>query len=130
MRKTKKTKLNPLGQLEITSHGYFCSFQCAKAWGADHKNPKIQQQTSTLIYLLTRANYKHKKGVVAAPPRESLIMFGGDLTIEQFRTKSAVVPTRKRPRYKEARAKYKIKKVTTGFGFAIKTNGVKRRKLK
>lgn len=63
--------------------GVFCSWSCAKAYNRDN----MRQHTST-SHLLTLLR-KRATGVLAhttpAPPRQTLTMFGGPLTIDEFR---------------------------------------------
>jgi len=105
----------------MISTGYFCSFQCALAWGLNngHENAR------PLTYLIARRNYDSDGDVEAAPSREQLKIFGGSLSIEQFRSASnteTLPKKRKVARYTthNTRPKYTIKKVASNFGVYIK----------
>lgn len=68
--------------------GVFCSFPCMKAYS--NSISTATSRTSLISYL----HYKltsHTIGtrIENAPPRESLKMFGGELTIEEFRNSSS-----------------------------------------
>lgn len=75
----------------INAIGCFCSAECATSWNfnSDKRNDDIWESYS-LLNLLYR---KHLNGSVLkikfAPPRESLIKFGGSLTIEEFRSSNS-----------------------------------------
>lgn len=62
--------------------GYFCCFSCAKAYIIDKKSPYIDP---SLITLLNKRLTGKLTTVRVAPPRETLLKFGGNLTIEEFR---------------------------------------------
>ena len=64
--------------------GYFCSIPCQRAWCELRRPADLP-----LLYITCYANYPDltKYGLPEkAPPQERLVMLGGDLTIEQFRT--------------------------------------------
>ena len=97
--------------------GYFCSFQCALAWGLDNGHKNIR----SLTYLVAKRNYDSDGDVKSAPSRELLQIFGGPMTIEQFRGASNTEPIpkkRKNPTYKthNSHPKYKVQKVANSFG--------------
>lgn len=79
---------------EFIVTGLFCSFACMKSYKMNsiqlkHKDNSLMQ----LLYLrLTGKNVIHESGelnsIIPAPPRETLQMFGGILTIDEFRDKS------------------------------------------
>jgi hypothetical protein len=102
---------------EMLCTGYFCSFQCALAWGLqnDHENSR------PLTYLLARRNYDCDGQVTAAPTRERLKMFGGAMSIEQFRSASntdTLPKKRKQARYvtvHNSKTKHTVTKVGNQF---------------
>jgi hypothetical protein len=66
--------------------GIFCSWNCTKAYNFE-KNDHKKYERSELITLLIQQLYGITKAIniKAAPPRQSLKMFGGYLNIEEFR---------------------------------------------
>ncbi len=67
--------------------GVFCSFACMTAHKDKHeKNININSLISYLYKKLTAEPIGTK--IQRAPPKETLKMFGGDLTIEEFRNSS------------------------------------------
>ena len=70
--------------------GYFCSFQCALAWG----NDKVLAQAKPNLSLMGRRNFGFKINeiLVPAPRRELLFLFGGPYTIERFRSVCVISP--------------------------------------
>lgn len=72
----------------INAIGCFCSAECATSWNfnSDKRNDDIWESYS-LLNLLYRKNLNGSiLKIKFAPPRESLIKFGGSLTIEEFRS--------------------------------------------
>ena len=69
--------------------GCFCSFNCVLAYVIDNKHFKYEQVYPNIKSLRAKLT-KHKLDdkITPAPPRESLTVFGGDLSIEKFRTTS------------------------------------------
>ena len=101
----------------IECRGYFCSFQCAVAWGQDNGS----QDTAMLLFLLARKNYESDGYIEPAPPRETLKLLGGPLTIEQFRTMDGPSPKRKqRPVYDLKQIHKRIKTQRVGRKFSLK----------
>ena len=100
---------------EMCCRGYFCSYQCALAWGVDNSYKNVR----SLVYLVSRRNYDSDGDVKAAPKRELLQLFGGHLTIEQFRSTTESIPKkRKVAKYRTHNSKplYKVQKVSSSFG--------------
>lgn len=64
-------------------HGTFCSFECAKAYTVDRKSAYID---TSMITLLNKRLTGQLTRVYSAPPRQALQRFGGEMTIEAFRT--------------------------------------------
>lgn len=72
--------------------GNFCSWNCAKAHiltAGDHTKFRKCEYLSLLAMRLS-GKYTH---IRAAPPREKLTMFGGNLDIDEFRVKNNVTYT-------------------------------------
>lgn len=65
--------------------GQFCSWGCVKSYNIYSGSPRVGQ-ISDLITLFRKRMYGKITHVQAAPPRFSLKIFGGKLTIEQFRS--------------------------------------------
>lgn len=65
-------------------HGCFCGFPCALAWLQDH--PARQKYIPLLRFMRQKqSDVLVTDPLLPAPPRELLKMFGGSLSIEQFR---------------------------------------------
>lgn len=67
--------------------GVFCSFACAKAYNTDDGGI----QSSVVGYylsLLHKRMYGNFGRIIPAPPRRTLKVFGGALSIEEFRAKA------------------------------------------
>lgn len=77
--------------------GIFCSFNCALKYNYNMNDTKIWTRTS-LLHMMYNQYYEQQdenedKEITAhkiqpAPPREQLTVFGGSMTIEQFRNSS------------------------------------------
>ena len=69
---------------KFTTQGHFCSFECAKAYGADVGGSRWGEM---LEYLSLYRKHSAGKYVptIMAPKRQTLKIFGGPLTIEEFR---------------------------------------------
>ena len=69
--------------------GIFCSFPCAKAYLIKHRSFNTP---SEMLFLtkLARTYYGITESIKPAPPTERLKVFGGDLSIEEFRERSKV----------------------------------------
>jgi hypothetical protein len=64
--------------------GVFCSFSCMKAYVKNDNKHKYSEALMKYMYCrITGENLNSK--IECAPPRESLCMFGGELTIDEFR---------------------------------------------
>ena len=68
----------------MTLRGFFCTLNCAKRYALDLPDSKQRSEVLALFALLTLRNYG-RKGVIAAPKRHHLKMYGGHLTPEQYR---------------------------------------------
>ena len=88
---TLPTKHDPLRK-RFTFIGIFCSWNCTKSYNfnmSDHK----KYERSSIITLLIQQLYGvyNAINIKAAPPRQSLKMFGGYLSIDEFRSNSSTV---------------------------------------
>ncbi len=61
-----------------------CSVGCAAAWLRDHPFPDSAYQRSLLATMATEV-FDITEPIRSAPPQDRLIVYGGDLTIEEFR---------------------------------------------
>ena len=84
--------------------GIFCSFNCAMAYNLSLSDNKIWDRISLLYHLrniiflsinppglLPNNDIKLLDNIIIAPPRCMLKMFGGSLTIDEFREKSIIL---------------------------------------
>jgi len=72
--------------------GVFCSFNCALTYNYNSReNENIIQERESLLYLLYKRihDVKHVE-LKHAPEKETLKMFGGSLTIEEFRANNNI----------------------------------------
>ena len=67
--------------------GCFCSAECATSWNfnSDKRNDDIWESYSLLNLLYRKYLNGNSLKIKFAPPRESLLKFGGSLSIEEFR---------------------------------------------
>lgn len=65
-------------------YGNYCSFACASAWLREHNFPDVAYQRSLLAQMASQV-FDYGDPIFSAPPLERLDVFGGDLSIEQFR---------------------------------------------
>tara|TARA_B100001094_G_C18191494_1_gene807555 strand:+ start:4442 stop:4930 length:489 start_codon:yes stop_codon:yes gene_type:complete len=66
-------------EYEVT--GYFCSLECMKAYNA-HLNDSYRNNRFSLI---SQFYDLYDKNIELAPPKECLKIYGGNLTIQEFR---------------------------------------------
>lgn len=71
----------------FTVRGYFCSWSCMKAYNYEHTGYR-SGIVNGWIGMLRRRSTPGETGtsIKCAPPRQTLRVFGGNLTIEEFRT--------------------------------------------
>ena len=88
---TLPTKYDPLRK-RFTFAGIFCSWNCTKAYNFE-RNDYRQGERAGLISLLIQQIYGIREAIIikAAPPRQTLKMFGGYKTIEEFRSQNVGV---------------------------------------
>lgn len=65
-------------------YGWFCSANCCKAYILEHATFDRGYQMNVFVRML-REVYKIDSGIIEAPPRIALKMFGGPFDIEDFR---------------------------------------------
>lgn len=68
----------------FTTIGNFCSWECSKAYGIDMKSARWGEMQMYLALMRKQALGKYTP-LFSAPKREALKVFGGTLTIEEFR---------------------------------------------
>jgi len=68
----------------FSTYGYFCSFNCAKAYNLDYIENKTSEK-NCLIMMLKKKLTGEDSFIKPASPRQTLIMFGGHQTIDEFR---------------------------------------------
>jgi hypothetical protein len=66
------------------TYGYFCSFNCAKAYNLEHTDNKTEEKNCLLLALKKKLT-NDDTFIKSANPRQSLKIFGGHQTIEEFR---------------------------------------------
>lgn len=71
-------------------YGYFCSFNCCLAYNYNMNDYNTWERTS-LLYNYKNKILKTSTIIKCAPPKESLSIFGGTLSIEQFRNNTIVL---------------------------------------
>ena len=75
----------------FTTTGHFCSWECVKAWAADAGGPRTGEIQTFIALMRKQANNNKYIPTFTAPKRQSLAMFGGPLSIEQFRSSTSNV---------------------------------------
>ena len=75
---------------EYTTYGKFCSWECMKGY-CMNENDYNKNHRLTLISMMYYDVNKYNRLIVPAPPRQCLKMFGGDMTIEEFRKNNEVI---------------------------------------
>ncbi|AEP15107.1 hypothetical protein EOVG_00170 [Emiliania huxleyi virus 88] len=64
-------------------HGNFCSLSCAKTYVLDRE--ASSPHALTLFLKMASEVYGIKECIPTAPPKEALVLFGGNMSIETFR---------------------------------------------
>ena len=66
--------------------GCFCSPECAAAWNFDNYDNEERWEKYSLLNMIYKKVFENQKiSIKPAAPRQSLKIFGGTLTIEEFR---------------------------------------------
>jgi hypothetical protein len=68
----------------FSTTGHFCSWSCVKAWAIDRGGARAGE-CQMYIALMRKHEYGRYVPCFAAPKRQALQVFGGTLTIEEFR---------------------------------------------
>jgi len=66
------------------TYGYFCSFNCAKSYNLDYIENKTDER-NCLLMMFKKKLINEDSFIKPANPRQSLKMFGGHQTIDEFR---------------------------------------------
>ncbi len=78
------TKKLSNGDWNVTDN--FCSWECAKTYNRDYKHDMDKQSRYGLLYSMYTALTGKTDKISFAPPRECLSVFGGTMSIEEFRS--------------------------------------------
>jgi len=65
--------------------GCFCSFNCMMAYNIDLNDNKIWERQANIYQLKNKIDPENKISIHPAPPRQTLEMFGGLLSINEYR---------------------------------------------
>ena len=68
--------------------GVFCSFNCAASYNFSLNDDNVYERYSLLNLMYKKLYYRKFIKINLSPPRESLKLFGGYLSIEEFRENS------------------------------------------
>jgi hypothetical protein len=110
------------------TYGYFCSFNCAKAYNLEHYDNKTEEKNCLLLSLNKRLT-NDASFIKPANPRQSLKMFGGHQTIEIFRkdfkilAKNSILiypPSKPLKLYVEEEYKHKIVRFQQNIDYKVK----------
>ena len=74
-------------QEKFYAFGIFCSFNCALAYNINLNDGKLWDRY-TLLHFLYKKIFNMEIRISPAPPKELLKMFGGPLSIEEYRKKT------------------------------------------
>ena len=78
---------------EYKFFGYFCSWECMKTYNLETKSSNKNIIFNNIEELYVKMN---GKGIIEfAPFKEELKVFGGDLTIDEFKKKKTIKPNKK-----------------------------------
>jgi hypothetical protein len=97
------SKVNRLGKL-TKCHGVFCSFNCSKRYILDKNTHGVWEAASLLSLLHYNVVGRHIS-IKTAPPRICLAMFGGNMSIEQYRAGFITLPIKAEMYEEQARMK-------------------------
>jgi len=76
---------------KFTTTGHFCTWECVKAYAIDQNIPRSGEFQAYIALMHKHANRNTYTITNKAPKRYALQMFGGSLTIEEFRRGSSNV---------------------------------------
>jgi hypothetical protein len=66
-------------------YGIFCSFECMKAYNHNEHTANKMSQYSLISMLIAKTNINCESIIRCAPPRQMLTVFGGTMSITEFR---------------------------------------------
>jgi hypothetical protein len=75
----------------FSTTGHFCSWECVKSYAIDNGGARSGEIQSLLSLMRKQANGNKYAPIRAAPKRVTLKMFGGVLSIEEFRSTTSNV---------------------------------------
>lgn len=75
-------------QKKYEVYGNFCSFECMKSYN-NNEHGSFKQNQMMLISMMIQDMYGSGVHIIHAPPKECLKVFGGNMTIDEFRNKQA-----------------------------------------
>lgn len=110
------------------TYGYFCSFNCSKAYNLEHSDNKTEEK-NCLLLSLKRKLTNDDSFIKPANPRQSLKIFGGHQTIDEFRKdfkildKTAILiypPSKPHKLYIEEEYKQKVVKFQNHVDYKVK----------
>jgi hypothetical protein len=66
--------------------GIFCSWNCVKSYNFELRDQKIYERSSYITLIIKQMySLEYSLSIKPAPPRQMLKMFGGDMSIDEFR---------------------------------------------
>jgi hypothetical protein len=71
------------GEWSVT--GNFCSWECAKTYNRDYKNDMDKNSRYALLTAMYTEFTGNPNTILFAPPRECLSVFGGNMSINEYR---------------------------------------------
>ena len=75
----------------FSTTGFFCSWECIKSYAMDTAGPRAGEVQMIIALMRKHANSNKYIPTFPAPKRVSLKMFGGPLSIEEFRASTSNV---------------------------------------
>lgn len=76
---------------KFTTTGHFCSWECVKAYAVDQNIPRSGEFQAYIALMKKHSNNNVSFATGKAPKRYALQMFGGSLSIDEFRRGSSNV---------------------------------------
>lgn len=76
----------------FTFFGCFCSFECMKTYNLE-LNDSFTYKRFAYISILAESTFGTKSTIMFAPNKHNLAMFGGTMSIEEFRKNSKPLPS-------------------------------------
>ena len=75
----------------FNTFGCFCSLNCALAYNNDMNDYRKHDRQTLIHHIKTLVDPDKKHTLYSAPPRQALKMFGGPLSIDEFRSQQCMV---------------------------------------